>query len=506
MSGLLFPDGYRASGILLHVTSLPGRYGIGDLGPAAFAWVDRLAAAGQQWWQVLPLGPTGGDNSPYQSMSTFAGNDLLISPDRLVEDGLVAETDLTCPEFSTHEVNFQAVISFKEHLLERAWQTMRAAPPPELAAALAAFRRDQAFWLDDYALFRALKVKYHNSWFLEWPADVVRRDPAALAAARAELGERVDAFSFRQFLFFRQADRLKRYANDKGVRLFGDVPIFVSADSADVWANRGLFQLDGHGRPAFVAGVPPDYFSPDGQLWGNPLYDWEANKRTGYRWWFERLRAVLRQTDVVRIDHFRAFESAWHVPVDAPTARTGEWRAGPRDDFFQAARKEFGTLPFVAEDLGIITDEVRHLRDRFNLPGMLVLQFAWDGEPKNPFVPHNHVHNAVIYTGTHDNDTTLGWYRQLSEPERNRMWGYMMKNPAPDREVPWALIRMAWRSKVALAIAPLQDVLTLGPEARMNVPGKAGGNWGWRATQEMIDDPAFIGLGELTHETGRSPR
>src|SRR5215510_2212063 len=341
-----FTPDYRASGLLLHVTSLPSPYGIGDLGPAALKWVDQLHEAGQGWWQALPLGPTGYGNSPYQSMSSFVGNGLLISPDWLIEDGLLRASDCAAPSFKETAVDYGMVIPFKNRLFERAWSNFSAGAPPELKIAFEQFCQDQAHWLEDYALFRVLKAVYNGAYYLEWPEELVKHVPAALAQARRDLASHIHQVRFAQFLLFRQGDRLKRHARAKGVRLIGDLPFFVSPDSSDVWANPELFLLDEQLRPQFVAGVPPDYFSSEGQLWGNPVYNWDAMKRTGYRWCIDRLRALLVFVDVIRLDHFRGFAAAWHIPAGATTAKSGKWVAGPGVDFFNAVRRELGRLPF----------------------------------------------------------------------------------------------------------------------------------------------------------------
>ena len=504
----LIPFGpqYRASGMLLHITSLPSPYGIGDIGPAAFAMVDRLQAASQGWWQALPLGPTGYGNSPYQSLSSFAGNGLLISPDGLIEEGLLRATD--CDEgrsFPRNVVDYQAVISFKHKLFEMAWASFNAMPRSALRLDYDQFCVEQAHWLDDYALFRALKVTHGDVCYLEWPEELVRREPMALAQARRNLTELIEQVRFAQFLLFRQGERLREYARAKGIHLIGDLPFFVSPDSSDVWANPELFLLDEHRRPRFVAGVPPDYFSAQGQLWGNPIYDWEALRRTGYRWCIDRLRALLTHVDVVRLDHFRGFAAAWHVPAEAKTALSGEWVPGPGAEFFIAVQRELGTLPFIAEDLGLITPDVCQLRDRFQLPGTRVLQFAFDGNAGNPYLPHNYVPNTVVYTGTHDNATTRGWFETLPENQRRNLWNFLQRPGGKSNDVPWELIGLAWSSPAALAIAPLQDFLNLGAEARMNLPGSTEGNWRWRCTDEMLSELAFERLRELTITTDRHP-
>jgi 4-alpha-glucanotransferase len=498
-----FPADYRASGLLLHVTSLPSRYGIGDLGPGALAWINLLQEAGQTWWQALPLGPTGYGDSPYQSLSSFAGNGLLLSPDWLIEDGLLIDADITVSSLPAVAVDYGAVIAFKHGLLDKLWARFSAGVRPDLKAPFEQFCHDQAFWLDDYALFRALKERYNSAWYLEWPEELVRRDPAALARARRDLASRVDAIRLAQFLMFRQGRRLKEYAHSKGIRLIGDLPFFVSPDSSDVWANPEFFLLDTRRRPRFVAGVPPDYFSSKGQLWGNPVYDWDVLRDTGYRWCIDRFRTLLDQVDVVRLDHFRAFAGAWHVPAGAPTAQTGQWMAGPGAGFFHAVQRELGAMPFIAEDLGEITPDVRALLEQFHLPGNRVLQFAFDGGSDNIHLPHNYPTNTVVYTGTHDNPTTKGWFEELPDSQRRNMWSYM-KRPASgsDEAVP-ELIRLAWSSRAALAIVPMQDLLNLGAEGRMNMPGRADGNWRWRCTGDTLAAPAFQWLADLTNNFSR---
>jgi 4-alpha-glucanotransferase len=501
-----FAPHYRASGVLMHITSLPSPYGIGDIGPAAFAMVDRLQAAGQTWWQALPLGPTGYGNSPYQSLSSFAGNGLLISPDSLIEEGLLRASD--CDEgrsFPKNAVDYDVVIPFKRQLFEKAWTTFGAMPRSALRLDYDQFCVEQAHWLDDYALFRALKARHGSASYLEWPAELVRREPASLAHARRDLAELIGQFRFAQFLLFRQGKRLRDHARARGVHLIGDLPFFVSPDSSDVWANPELFLLDERHRPRFVGGVPPDYFSAQGQLWGNPVYDWQALQRTGYRWCIDRLRALLTHVDVVRLDHFRGFAAAWHVPAGAKTAQSGQWVPGSGAAFFSAVQEELGTLPFIAEDLGVITPDVSALRDQFQLPGTRILQFAFDGHSDNPYLPGNYVPNTVVYTGTHDNNTTRGWFDTLPEDQRRNLWNYLKRPAGKSEDVAWELIRLAWSSVAGLAIAPLQDLLNLGAEARMNLPGTTEGNWRWRCTDEMLSVPVFDRLRGLTTTSDRSP-
>ena len=498
-----FAPDYRASGLLLHVTSLPSPYGIGDLGSAAYSWVNRLRDAGQRWWQSLPLGPTGYGNSPYQSMSSFAGNAMLISPGSLILDGLLKATDCD-GRFPCDIVDYEAVIPFKNRLLETAWTNFKAGERKDLRPDYDEFCVRQEHWLEDYALFGALKAKYNGAYYLDWPAELVQRNEDALASARRELANQVDQVRFAQFLLFRQGDHLKQHANSRGVRLIGDLPFFVSPDSSDVWANPELFLLDEHRRPRFVGGVPPDYFSAQGQLWGNPVYNWDALRATGYRWSIDRLRALLAHVDAIRLDHFRGFAAAWHVPAGAPTAQSGQWVPGPGAGFFEAVRKELGGLPFIVEDLGVITPDVAALRDQFQLPGTRVLQFAFDGHSDNPYLPHNFVPNTVVYTGTHDNAPTREWYEELPDYQRQNFWSYLKRPPGGNADAAPALMDLAWSSQAALAIAPLQDILNLGAESRMNVPGRADGNWRWRCPGDMLSLPAFEWLQELTDLSRRA--
>jgi 4-alpha-glucanotransferase len=497
-----FPSSYRASGVLLHVTSLPSPYGIGDLGSAAFSWIDRLHAAGQRWWQVLPLGPTGYGNSPYQAMSSFAANPVLISPDSLISDGLLDKADCQCT-FPSDTVDYNAVVPFKSQLLETAWRNFRAGARKDLRAAYEEFHAQQQHWLDDYALFEALKNKFHGEPYLQWPQELALRHDDALANARHELSEQVDQLCFAQFLLFRQTDQLKEYAHSQGVKLIGDLPFFVSPDSSDVWADPELFLLDERRHPRFVAGVPPDYFSAEGQLWGNPVYNWDALRATGFRWSIDRLRALLAHVDAIRLDHFRGFAAAWHVPAGAPTAQSGQWVQGPGSVFFQAVKEDLGSLPFIAEDLGFITPDVHALRDQFQLPGTKVLQFAFDGHSDNPYLPNNFVGNTAAYTGTHDNAPTREWFEQLPEDQRRNFWNYLQRAPGATDDAAPSLVNLAWSSVAALAIAPLQDLLNLGAESRMNIPGRAGGNWRWRCPEAMELAPAFQRLRELTENSKR---
>jgi 4-alpha-glucanotransferase len=473
----------RSSGILLHPTSLPGPFGIGDLGPSAHRFLEFLRTAGQSIWQVLPLGPTGYGDSPYQSFSSFAGNPLLISPEALREDGYLENSDLEgLPALPAERVDFGAVIDLKRGLLERAFGRFRG------GADYDAFQARQAGWLEDYALFAALKDAHAGASWTDWEPELVRRKPDALAGRRDRLRHEIDRVKFAQFVFFRQWQALRAAAHSQGVRLVGDVPIFVAHDSADVWASPHLFHLNENGQPTIVAGVPPDYFSATGQLWGNPLYRWGVLAASDYAWWIERLRAVLGLVDLVRLDHFRGFEAYWAIPTPAETAIVGSWEPGPSAALFFALQDAFGApLPIIAEDLGVITPAVEALRDMFKLPGMRIMQFAFTADTKSAFLPHNYERHTVAYSGTHDNDTTVGWFAKLDEATRARVLRYTGTDGS---EIHWDVIRLLLVSVADAVVFPLQDVLGLGDEARMNVPGSASGNWGWR-TREGELSPAL---------------
>lgn len=490
----------RHAGILLHPTSLPGPGGVGDLGDAAESFVDWLAAAGQTRWQILPLGPTGMGNSPYSAFSAFAGNPDLVSLDRLVSDGLLSPGDLRAAAESR---DADATRKLRDSALRLAAERFFAGQGQQLRPTFDAFRREQAGWLDDFCLFMAIRVEQGQTGWIDWPAPLRLREPAALAAARERLAAEIDAVAFAQFAFDRQWAALRRYANQRGVLIFGDIPIFVAYDSADVWANRAQFQLDSGGRRTQVAGVPPDYFSATGQLWGNPLYDWERMRENGFRWWIERFRAVYRLVDIARIDHFRGFAAYWSIPATAPTAIEGAWRPGPGIALFDAVRQALApddALPIVAEDLGLITPDVDALRHAAGFPGMSVLQFAFGSGADNLYLPHNLPRDTVVYSGTHDNDTTIGWYLTADERARDHVRRYL---GVSGDEIAWDLIRAAWRSVAETAIVPLQDVLSLGSEARMNVPGRAEGNWGWQMAPDALDPDLAVQLRNLTVLYGR---
>jgi len=491
----------RSSGILLHPTSLPGLWGIGDLGTAAYRFVDFLAEAGQRFWQVLPLGPTGYGDSPYQCFSAFAGNPLLISPDRLAEAGLLDPDELEqAPAFPDDKVDYGAVISFKLPLLRRAFERFCAGPPAH-KAAFARFCAVNAHWLEDFALFMAIKDQHGGVSWDKWERDIALRRPDALKHWSHTLAEQTAAHKFFQYLFFSQWRALKAYANKRRIRVIGDVPIFVAYDSADVWANPHLFQLDSQGHPIAVAGVPPDYFSPTGQLWGNPLYRWDRMAKTGYAWWAERLKSMLSLVDIVRLDHFRGFVAYWRVPAGQPTAVNGHWMAGPGAALFKALKRAIGELPIIAEDLGVITPAVEALRDQFDLPGMKVLQFAFDGKPDNPYLPHNYTRNCVVYTGTHDNDTAIGWFNSLTHDEREVVRCYLGRDGS---DIAWDLIRLALASVANVSIIPLQDVLRLDSTARLNKPGTSSGNWTWRFHADALTPDLACGLRLLTSTYGRA--
>lgn len=490
----------RYSGVLAHPTSLVGRHGIGDLGAGAFAFVDWLARAKQQIWQILPLGPTGFGDSPYASYSAFAGNPLMIALDGLVTEGLLDERELEADGLQGERVDFDAVTSFKVPLLQRAAERFQAGQGAGLRDDYSRFRAAQAGWLDDYALFRALKEEQSGALWSEWPGPLALRDDAALAEARARLADDIDTQCFMQFIFFRQWDAVKRYANERGVQVLGDIPIFVALDSADVWANSAQFQLDEQARPTAVAGVPPDYFSATGQLWGNPLYDWDAMQADGFRWWVERFRAVYSLVDIARIDHFRGFEDYWSVPAGEETAINGNWQPGPGRALFDTVRESLGDLPVVAEDLGMITKDVDLLRESLGYPGMSVLQFAFGSGSDNLYLPHNLVRNTVVYTGTHDNDTTLGWFTNTDEHTRDHVRRYLHTDAG---DIAWELIAVALASVAQTAIVPLQDVLGLGAEARMNLPGQGTGNWDWRMQPGALTDEMAERLAGLVVLYGR---
>jgi 4-alpha-glucanotransferase len=492
----------RSSGILLHPTSFPGRFGVGDLGSESHRFIDYLVGSGQQYWQVLPLGPTGYGNSPYASYSALAGNPLLISLERLQEQELLESSDLeNLPDFSMDRVEFDRAYETKYPLLRKACAAFKDADQKEFEQ----FCQAKAFWLEDYALYMALKEDNQDASWHTWAPELRNRDADTLAQARQRLADSIYFHKFVQFTFFQQWVDLKKHANDRGIEIIGDIPIYVAHDSADVWANPENFELDPEtGEAKLMAGVPPDYFSETGQLWGNPVYKWDYLQETGFKWWIQRFGAMLDLVDQIRIDHFRGFEAYWAVPQGEKTAIAGEWIEAPGQEFFEALDKALGKLPILAEDLGIITPEVEALRDRFGFPGMKILHFAFGSDPGNAYLPFNHSRNSVVYTGTHDNNTTVGWYETLSDYERNNLIAYL-GCISPDG-IHWDLIRLALSSISNLCILPAQDIFGLGAEARMNVPSKAEGNWDWRYRPDFLSDWSRDRLKHLTYLFGRAPQ
>ncbi|HKY78944.1 MAG TPA: 4-alpha-glucanotransferase [Anaerolineales bacterium] len=488
-------------GILLHVSSLPGPYGIGDLGPQATEWLQLLKTTGTRWWQVLPLGPTGYGDSPYQSYSSFAGNPNLISPDRLYEDGLIDKDHLDKkPSFPSGRVDFAEVIKWKRGLFQVAF--MRLGALPELRQAFEQFRHQEHAWLDDFSLFMTIKSQEEQRPWIEWPAALRDRGPEAILEVKRQHISTQNYFAFQQFIFFRQWESLRGQMKADGIGVIGDLPIYCAQDSADVWCRRELFDLDQQGKPIRVAGVPPDMFAETGQLWGNPLYRWERHKQEGYAWWLERLGAVLRMVDVVRLDHFRGFANYYAVPAGEATAENGAWVLGPGADFLQTLKDKMGSLPLIAEDLGGEGHPpVIELRERFDLPGMKILQFAFDEDLNHRFLPHNYPGNCVAYTGTHDNDTAIGWYEHAPQSERKFCLDYLKSD---GEQLAWDMLRALWASPAALTVAPLQDFLELGSEGRMNYPGRPLGNWGWRVESGALSLELTGRIAELNRGSERS--
>ncbi len=485
----------RSSGILLHPSSLPGPYGIGDIGPQAHRWIDFLAKTRCSLWQVLPLGPTGYGDSPYQCFSAFAGNPYLISPEALITQNLLLAEDLADrPNLPADRINYGSVIFWKLKVLNRAYYRFKSLQSSHLQESYERFKSDHAEWLNDFALFMALKDAHNGNPWTMWEAPLCNRQPEALQEARQAYTEAIDKHIFRQFVFFQQWEALHAHAKEQGIQIIGDIPIFVAHDSSDVWANPELFYLDKKGKPAVVAGVPPDYFSATGQRWGNPLYRWKLHKERGYDWWLKRFRSVLSLVDIVRLDHFRGFAAYWEVPGDAETAVKGRWVTGPGADLFDVVSRELSDLPIIAEDLGVITPDVVALREQFGLPGMKIFQFAFAEDATDPFLPHNYPQNCVVYTGTHDNDTAKGWYDRINEKEKDFYRRYLARDGS---DVSWDFIRAVWGSVAVYSLAPLQDFLSLGNEARMNYPGNPSGNWQWRVKPEAINEPLIHRIIEL---------
>lgn len=495
----------RASGILLHPTSLPSAFGIGDLGKEAYGFIDFLVESGQQVWQILPIGPTGYGNSPYLSYSALAGNPLLINLEWLESEGLLSAADLAdLPEFNRDRVDYDRVITHKFPLLKKASQNFSTLATPERKETFETFCKEQAYWLDDYALFMAIKEDHNGESWYQWDEKLAKRDPNALAACQKKLEKEVFFHKYLQAEFFRQWSTLKKYANDNGIKIFGDIPIYVAHDSVDVWANPEIFRLDEEtGEAELMAGVPPDYFSETGQLWGNPVYNWEILEKTNFKWWVRRIEGMLNYVDLMRIDHFRGFEAYWAVPGGETVATNGEWLTAPGEEFFTILKEDLGELPIVAEDLGVITPEVEALRDRFEFPGMKLLHFAFDSGPGNGFLPYNYPHNCVVYAGTHDNNTTVGWFEARSPEEKQRVWDYL--GGEPTEGIHWAMMRLVLASVGKLAILTLPDLLALGEEGRMNLPGRAEGNWDWRYTPQQLAPEIRDRLAQLTQLYGRAP-
>lgn len=502
----------RASGLLLHITSLPGPYGTGDLGPEAYRFVDFLEASGQTYWQMLPVVPVGYGFSPYAAPSTFAGNPLFISPELLVRDGLLGDHEI--PAFPESHVDFGRVEAFKLGLLEQAHVRFRDTPDHPQQDAFRQFCAQHADWLDDYALFEALKRENDLREWTSWDRPHAMREPAAMQEARTRFAERIGMYRFWQFLFDQQWHRLKTYCNERGVRIFGDLPIYVAQDSADVWANRDLFHLDGDGMATVVSGVPPDYFSATGQRWGNPIYRWDRMKEADYEWWTARMARILELVDVVRLDHFRGFEAFWVIPSTEPTAVNGEWREGPGADLFHVLERRLGTLPLIAENLGVITQGVTDLMDTFGFPGMAILQFAFDSGPENEFLPHNYAEPLVAYTGTHDNDTFMGWWHHTQSTQgadvvaeaKSYARRYLDLDCHPEDALHLRAVRSLMASVARIVVTPVQDVLGLGAEARMNTPGLDSGNWDWRMRSNALTDAHLEWLKDLTTLFGRAPQ
>lgn len=479
----------RSAGVLLHPTSLPSKFGIGDLGPDAYRFVDFLSETNQKLWQILPLGPTSFGDSPYQCLSAFAGNPLLISFEKLVEDEIASKNILNdVPYFPEDKVIYGDVIEYKFETLKKVFDEFQKKQNQKLKNDFGQFCNDEKNWLESYTLFVAIKNYFEGKPWNEWEPQISQRKAEALEYLENHLREEIEYQKFLQFLFFKQWMNLKIYANSKGIKIIGDLPIFVAFDSADVWVNRHLFEVSEDGKPLFIAGVPPDYFSPTGQRWGNPHYKWDLMEKDDYKWWRDRISSLLKLTDIIRIDHFRGFYNYWKIPGDAPTAEKGQWVLGPGEKFFRTLEKYFGKLPIIAEDLGILVPGVYELRDKFNFPGMKILQFAFGSNGEKKFLPHRYVHNCVVYTGSHDNDTTLGWWNSIQNDGTDTKDFFLKYTGSDGTDVCKDLIRLAYSSIADIVIIPLQDFLRLGSEARMNFPGKPDGNWSWRFQWSQITD------------------
>jgi len=486
----------RASGILLHITSLPGKFGIGDLGKEAYDFIDLLKHVNQKLWQILPTGPTGYGNSPYQTYSAFAGNPLMIDLEDLVQRGLITQKDLNLDiEFNQNKVEYDKVRKFKNDKLKTAFNNFDITNKNFIN-----FIDTQSWWLNDYAIFMTAKEVYDGKSWTLWDNAIRLHEQQAVQNFCEQYSRRINYYKFSQFIFFEQWSKLKSYANNNGIKIIGDIPIFVSADSADAWANPTIFQFDENNLPTKVAGVPPDYFSKTGQLWGNPLYNWQQLEEQKFSWWVQRFKAAFHQVNIVRVDHFRGFEAYWAVPAGEETAINGDWEKAPGEKLFSTLLEEIGELPIIAEDLGLITKEVKNLRDKFNFPGMKILQFAFDSDLENDYLPHNYKQNCVVYTGTHDNQTTLGWFNSSPAKRKKMIRSYLKKD---DFYVCQELLRLAWSSKANTAIVPLQDILCLDDRARMNIPGTAEGNWEWRVEKKMLSADYLEKIKDLTLECNR---
>lgn len=495
----------RASGVLLPISSLPSAYGIGCFSKEAYDFIDRLKKAGQSYWQILPLGPTSYGDSPYQSFSTFAGNPYFIDPAALVERGYLSKQKCSSYDFGDNAeyVDYAKMYESRFLLLREAWKNSKIAKEPDFRI----FVKDNAYWLDDYALYMAVKVSFGNVCWVEWDEEIKTRKPEALKAYREKFAEEIEFYQFQQYMFRVQWEKLKNYANRKGVKIIGDIPIYVAFDSSDAWANPELFQFDGNCNPTAVAGCPPDAFSATGQLWGNPLYRWDYHKKTGYEWWMKRLEACFKMYDVVRIDHFRAFDAYYSIPAGMKTAEIGEWVPGPGYELFETMKKRLGEREVIAEDLGFLTPSVLELVKRSGYPGMKVLQFAFDSREDSDYLPHNYLQNAVAYTGTHDNDTTMGWYRELKEEDKAFCNQYLnLGKCGSEEEIKWEFIRAVLSSVANLAVIPMQDYLGLGSQARINTPSTLGGNWIWRMKKGAFTKELAEEIREMSVLYGRASR
>ncbi|MBQ1993853.1 MAG: 4-alpha-glucanotransferase [Lachnospiraceae bacterium] len=486
----------RASGILMPVTSLPSKYGIGCFSKSAYDFVDFLEEAGQTYWQILPLGMTSYGDSPYQSFSTYAGNPYMIDLCKLIEEGLLTEEECDAKDFGDNDryIDYSKIYNSRYDILRLAFERSNIESDKEFKR----FEKKNAFWLEDFALFMAIKKKYDDVSWIEWPQELQDRQKKAIDKCKEELSEDIMFHKYLQFVFEKQWRELKKYANDKNIQIIGDIPIYVALDSSDVWSDKGLFQFDKDGQPKAVAGCPPDAFSETGQLWGNPLYDWDYNKKTGYEWWIKRIERCVELYDVIRIDHFRAFDQYYSIPYGDPTAEFGEWKDGPGMDLFKSIEKKLGKLHVIAEDLGFLTDTVKKLVEDSGFPGMKVIEFAFDSREDSDYLPHTYDKNCVVYTGTHDNETVRGWYENMNKDDKAKSIEYMNNKSTPLSEIHWDFIRLAMLSVADTCIIPIQDYLGLGNEARINTPSTIGNNWHWRMLEDEINDELVEKIKKLT--------